>query len=293
MDVLNQANCQKSAPNASIDDKPIPEINVFDALRCWNLPFPYIRLANVKLHFLGTTGYHPNKHRHTACLMLPELGVIFDAGTGMFRARDLIETETLDIFMSHVHLDHSIGLTFLYDVLHEKDVSRVTVHVAGEKIETIRNHLYSQLLFPVKPNYDIRAFDGNPIELADGSSITTIPLKHPGGCLGFRLDWPDRAIAYITDTTAHADADYVEAITGVDTLIHECYFPDGQEDRAALTGHSCLTPVAQVAAKANVNRLFLVHINPLDESEAPLDLDSIADVYSSASVAVDEMVIDV
>jgi len=225
--------------------------------------------------------------------MLPELGVIFDAGTGMFRVRDLIQTETLDIFLSHVHLDHSVGLTFLYDVLFEKQVSRVTVHVAADKIETIRNHLFSHQLFPVQPNFEIKAFDESPISLADGSRLITIPLQHPGGCHGFRVDWPDRSFAYITDTTAQPDADYVEAITGVTTLIHECYFPDGHEDHAALTGHSCLTPVAQVAAQANVERMFLVHINPLDDSETPLDLDSISDIFNNATISQDEMVIDV
>lgn len=225
--------------------------------------------------------------------MLPEMGVIFDAGTGMFRVRDLIETETLDIFMSHVHLDHSIGLTFLYDVLYEKNVSKVTVHVARDKVATIRDHLYSQLLFPVEPNYEIRAFDDGPYRLSEDATVTTIPLEHPGGCHGFRLDWPDRALAYVTDTTADEDADYVDLISGVETLIHECYFPDGQEDRAALTGHSCLTPVAKVAAKAQSKRLFLVHINPLDESETPLDLDSIKPIFGNTTIAHDHLVIDV
>ena len=63
------------------------------------------RASIVKLHFLGTTGYHPNNQRQTACMMLPEIGVILDAGTGIFRARDLIQTDHLDIFLSHVHLD--------------------------------------------------------------------------------------------------------------------------------------------------------------------------------------------
>ena len=67
----------------------------------------------MRLHFLGTAGYHPNRRRDTACLMIPEAGILLDAGTGIFRARDLIGTPTLDIFLSHVHLDHSVGLTFL------------------------------------------------------------------------------------------------------------------------------------------------------------------------------------
>ena len=248
----------------------------------------------MKFYFLGTTGYHPNNHRQTACMMLPELGVIFDAGTGMFRVRDLIQTKTLDIFLSHAHLDHSVGLTFLYDVLFEKEIDRVTVHLEESKIDAIKEHLFNVALFPVKPNFDFRPLStGKPVELSDGSKITAIDLEHPGGAHGLRLDWKDRSLAYITDTTARIDADYVDSIQGVDTLIHECYFADGWEDRAELTGHSCLTPVAQVAAKSRAKRLFLVHINPLQESETPLDLDSIKDVFADTTVAMDQMVIDV
>ncbi len=250
-------------------------------------------LTNVKLHFLGTTGYHPNNHRQTACLMLPELGVVLDAGTGMFRVRDLIQTDTLDIFLTHVHLDHCIGLTFLYDVLSGKKMSRVTVHVSADKISPIKDHLYSKPLFPVEPNFEFQPLTDQPVVLRDGSQLGSIPLEHPGGALGFRIDWPKRSLAYITDTTAHVESKYVDAITGVDTLIHECYFPDGWEDKAELTGHSCLTPVAQVAAKARAKRLLLVHVNPLDESESPLDLGSVADVFKEIEIASDQMVIDV
>ena len=226
--------------------------------------------------------------------MLPEMGVIFDAGTGMYRVRDLIQTETLDIFMSHVHLDHSIGLTFLYDILFEKPVNQVTVHVAEDKIETIRNHLYSQQLFPVQPNFELRALkvDGS-IKVGDGASLTAIPVEHPGGCHAFRLDWPNHSMAYVTDTVADEAAPYVNEIADVDTLIHECYFPDGWEDKALLTGHSCLTPVARVAKAARAKRLFLVHINPLDESPAPLDLASVKSIYAEMRVAEDLQVIDV
>ncbi len=66
--------------------------------------------------------------------MLPEVGVVLDAGTGMFRIRDLIQTSTLDIFLSHAHLDHIVGLTFLLDVLSKKKLDRVTVHALPEKL---------------------------------------------------------------------------------------------------------------------------------------------------------------
>jgi ribonuclease BN (tRNA processing enzyme) len=226
--------------------------------------------------------------------MLPEIGVILDAGTGMFRARDLIQTETLDIFLSHVHLDHCFGLTFLYDVLFEKELKRVTVHIAEDKIAALRDHLYAPLLFPVEPNFEIRPLPvGRPFNINGDLSLSAIPLEHPGGSHAFRLDWPDRSLAYVTDTVANSEAAYIQQIQNVKTLIHECYFPDGWEDKAELTGHSCLTPVAQVAQASNAGRLFLVHINPLDESDAPFDLDSVSSIFANVQVAEDHQVIDV
>ncbi len=243
----------------------------------------------MNLHFLGTTGYHPNEIRHTACMMIPEKGIIFDAGTGMFRARDLIETDTLDIFLSHVHLDHSIGLTFLYDVLLEKNLSRVTVHVAEDKILAIHDHLYSKALFPVEPNYEIVPI--KPSVSVNGLEVRSLSLEHPGGSSGFVVTHDNGSLAYITDTTAKENADYIPAIKNVDVLVHECYFPDGWEEKAELTGHSCLTPVAKVAAAADVGRLILVHINPLNESDQPLDLETVENIFANTEVAKDRMIL--
>ena len=245
----------------------------------------------MKLHFLGTTGYHPNESRQTACLMLPEIGWILDAGTGIFRARDLIQTSTLKIFLTHTHLDHSIGITFLFDILWEKNVEQVQVYALPEKIQSLKTHLFHRDLFPLMPEIEFVPLDDPALEL-DGIRLSTIPLEHPGGSLGFLLEKEGNSLAYITDTTARPDADYVSRIHDVDLLIHECYFPDGWEDRATLTGHSCLTPVCEVARDCNAGRLFLVHINPMDERASQLDLEAARDFFSDITIAEDKMVID-
>jgi ribonuclease Z len=197
--------------------------------------------ADMKLLLLGSTGYHPNNIRQTACLMLPEVGVVLDAGTGMFRVRDHLTTSNLDIFLSHVHLDHSIGITFLFDVLFASPVARANVYGDGPKLDAIRQHLLHELLFPVAPPCDFHTLQG-PVDLAGGGRLTYFPLEHPGGSLGFRLDWPGRSMAYVTDTTARTDADYVRHIRGVDLLVHECYFSDDLAEFANKTGHSNVTP---------------------------------------------------
>jgi len=245
----------------------------------------------MKLLLLGTTGYHPNQRRHTACLMLPELGVVLDAGSAMFRVRDHLATPTLDVFLSHAHLDHIMGLTFMFDVLHGRDMQRVTVHGEPAKLDAIRTHLFSELLFPVEPPFEMQVIEQNT-KLPDGGTLTHFPLKHPGGSIGMRLDWPDRSMAYVTDTVASKDADYVEKICGVDLLIHECYFGDDMAEQAELTGHSCLTQVAEVAAAAGVGRLVLVHINPLLDSDDQLDLAAARKIFPHIEIGVDEMALE-
>lgn len=247
----------------------------------------------MQLYLLGTGGYHPSEDRHTACLMLPEMGIVLDAGTSFFRVREHLVTETLDVFLTHAHLDHVAGLTYLLDVLHDRKINRVTVHAEAAKLDGIQRHLFSPVLFPVEPPFEARPLvDGDPVALANRGTLTHFPLAHPGGAVGFRLEWPDCSLAYVTDTTATNDADYIEWIRGVDVLVHECYFPDGHDELANLTGHSCLSPVATLAVAAEVGRLILVHANPLASPEDIAALESAREIFAELEVGYDKMVVE-
>ncbi len=247
----------------------------------------WIRLL-MKLLLLGTAGYHPSERRQTACVMLPAAGIVLDAGTGFFRVRQHLQTPSLDILLSHAHLDHVVGLTFLLDTAWGTNLARITVHGEAGKLAAIREHLLSEHLFPAPLACEWRPLGGQPREIA-GAQVAHFPLVHPGGCVGYRLDWPDRSLAYVTDTTAAADAPYVESIRGVDLLIHECNFRDSEHEWAVKTGHSSTTRVAEVAARAAAKRLVLLHFNPLDESSDPIDLPAARRIFPAAELGYDGM----
>jgi ribonuclease BN (tRNA processing enzyme) len=247
----------------------------------------------MQLHLLGTTGYHPSDARQTACLMLPELGIVLDAGTAMYRVRDHLATDTLDIYLTHAHLDHCVGLTYLFDVLNGREMERVTVHGEAAKLTAIQEHLLSEYLFPVAIPCEWMALPSGDAPLSGGGRLSHFPLQHPGGSVGYRLDWPDRSIAYVTDTTAAAESDYVAKIHGVDVLVHECNFEDERPEKAELTGHSCLTPVCEVAAAAEVGLLVLVHINPIADEDQPIDLDHAKAIFPNTVVSEDRMVVEI
>jgi ribonuclease Z len=245
----------------------------------------------MKLILLGTSGYHPSDIRHTPCLAIPSCGLVLDAGTGMYRLGKYLQSDELDIFITHAHLDHVIGLTYLFSVAWLHPLSRVTVHGLPEKLDTIERHLFYPEL-STRPSFDVKPLtEENAIP--HGGRLTYFTLSHPGGgSIGYRLDWPGRSMAYVTDTTASADADYVEKIRGVDLLIHECFYPDKHADLAAKYGHSCLTPVAQVALAAGVGRLILTHINPLIPLETPADLSTAQKIFPKTEIGEDLMEVE-
>jgi ribonuclease BN (tRNA processing enzyme) len=241
----------------------------------------------MKLVLLGTGGYFPTSQRQTACLLLPDVGVVLDAGTGMSYLGIYRRTDRLDIFLTHAHLDHIAGLTYLVRILPPTVAAQTTVHGDAAKLRAIREHLFAAEIFPVEPTFKFAPLS-SPVGVAGDGTLTHFSLQHPGGSLGYRLDWPGHSLAYVTDTTAAVDADYIEQICGVDLLVHEANFPANIEDKPALTGHSWLAAVAQVAANARVGKLVLVHIDPLlDQGE--YDLTAARKIFAHIELAADRM----
>jgi len=242
----------------------------------------------MKLVLLGTGGYFPTTERHTACLMLPEVGVLLDAGSGMCRLAEHLATDRLDVFLTHAHLDHVAGLTCLVNLVPPAVLSKTNVHGDAAKLAAVREHLFAEPIFPVSPPFRFEPLDG-PCRLPGGGTLTHFPLPHPGGSLGFRLDWPGHSLAYVTDTTAAANAEYVDHIRGVDLLVHEAYFADDRRDLPSLTGHSALIEVAKVAAAAQVGRLVLVHIDPQTCDQSEFDMDAARGIFVNTEIGEDRM----
>ncbi|MBN1394576.1 MAG: MBL fold metallo-hydrolase [Pirellulales bacterium] len=242
----------------------------------------------MKLILLGTTGYHPNDRRQTPCLLLPECGVMLDAGTAVHRLAEYLAGDELDIFVTHAHLDHIVGLTYLHSVMRVHPLRRIALHALPEVLRAVEEHLFAEALFPIPPPFELRPLAAS-VALREGGRLTHFPLEHRGGSIGFRLDWPGRSMAYVTDTTASPEAAYAEKLRGVDLLVHECYFPDRQAEWARKVGHSHTTAVAQLARRASVGRLALVHLNPLSTADDPIGLDVARAIFPETVLGEDRM----
>ncbi|MEI8210901.1 MAG: MBL fold metallo-hydrolase [Planctomycetota bacterium] len=227
----------------------------------------------MKLHCLGTAGYHPSETRHTASFFIPEHNLLLDAGTGVFRLQPLIMSREVSILLSHAHLDHVVGLTFLWDVLSGTPLERIHVYAEEEKIEQLKAHLFHPSLFPATPPLIWHPLTpSNPTFQVGRVRCRWFPLDHPGGSVGYYLEFPEVSLAYVTDTTSLPDSPYWKSIQGVDWLIHECNFVDSEKEMAIHTGHSWTTAVLENAYRHGIRRLILTHFNPLAHDDDPIDL---------------------
>jgi ribonuclease BN (tRNA processing enzyme) len=226
----------------------------------------------VKLIPLGAGGFIP-AGRHTMSFLLADGdgALVLDAGTGMARLLEpgmrsiLAPLERLDIVLSHYHLDHVIGLSYLTAIAAGKSVrlfAPQTPLVDGDA-EVALDHLLAPPLFPVS----WRQFPG-AVELvrygSDGFRVLDCAVRvrrqrHAGGSVGMRFG---DSFAYTTDT--EPDPETVEFVRGVDLLAHEVWMDDAEAaaEPKSMRGHSAAGDVARIASAAGVRRLLPVHHHP-------------------------------
>jgi ribonuclease BN (tRNA processing enzyme) len=230
---------------------------------------------------LGVNGYIPSHGRQSAAFLVlaGEAALLLDAGTGVARLLeepilDLLEGfGSLEVVLTHYHLDHVVGLSYLPGVWPTRPVR---IHAPGPPlVDTDPAEALCRLihppLFPVPlPEFPM------PVELErltgesaviGGIDVRLRRQEHPGGSVGLRLG---DAMAYVTDTVA--DRASAELAAGVDLLLHEVWFESG--GRAAATGHSAADDVARIAVEAGVRRLMPVHHHP---RSSPADLERLAE----------------
>lgn len=243
----------------------------------------------MRLVFLGTGGYHPTENRHTACLFVPEAGLVLDAGTGLFRVFPRLMTRELDIFVTHSHLDHIMGLPDCHVPLTLGHLDRISVYGTAQTLEAIQRHLFASALFPVKSLLDYRLLSES-LPVGCSGVLTHCPLEHPGGSSAYKVVWPGFSLAYVTDTFA-SDA-YRDFIRDVNLLIHECNFDDEMPELAKQTGHSYAHAVTMLARSANVKRLILTHFDAYADPHSPINIARARAAFPHTELATDLMTVE-
>jgi ribonuclease BN (tRNA processing enzyme) len=218
----------------------------------------------------------PGPSRQTTCLALryEDQLVLFDAGTGIARlaqpgyARLLAGHAPVHLFLSHLHLDHSVGLSYLPGLWKARStVLHIPRAVLAER-EGALDHLLSAPFFPVAlPDFpmpvEVRALDPGSVDLG-GLRVRVRYQTHPGSSAGFRVA---DEFAFLTDTVF--DPESVDFVRGVRILVHEAWIKgegDPPDLQRTLRSHTAAPDAASIAAEAQVGELILTHLNPLRDA---------------------------
>ena len=217
---------------------------------------------------------------------------IFDCGSGIKRLSDHVQATlgsqrfSARIFISHTHWDHINTVPFFAPLYGRGNQIEIFGPYQGDlTIERAIGAQMESVYFPVTMREfaarlvfrDLReeSLDFGPVR------VDTMLLSHPGYCLGYRLTARGRKVCYITDNELYLTSDrrynarYVEQLTdfvrGADVLITDTTYRDGEYLSKVDWGHSCVSQVARLAARAEVKRLHLFH-HDIDQTDDVIDL---------------------
>lgn len=291
----------------------------------------------MKIKFWGVRGSIPTPGPdtvkyggNTLCLDLSfrnsERRIIIDAGSGMRQLGDsLISNKQnnghlkADIFLTHTHLDHILGLPFFAPIYNPGTKLKIYGPVTCEEasLKDVIGDQFSYRYFPVRQNELAAAIEyidlkEGSYDLGDGVKLLAKYLNHPLLSLGYRIEYRGKIICTAYDTEpfynifctdpTHPSYDEILAVegelaareenlrmeeffNGADLLIH-----DGQYTRMEYEsgkkgwGHSPIEDVVESASRSEVKCLGFCHHDPL-RSDAQID--KLAEKYCSEGFAGD------
>lgn len=238
----------------------------------------------MRLTFLGVRGSTPAPGAdfvryggHTSCITVAtdkasEPNLVLDAGTGIRLLSGLLEPNafTGSILISHLHWDHVQGIPFF--AAGDRADARADVYVPGEAGQSGRDlvaRFMSPPSFPITPEglkgqWTFTALEPEMLSV-EGFEVQPFRVSHKGGkTFGYRVSRGGASFAYVPDHAPAAGVDdaALEAMHGVDALIHDAQFLDHERPRAVDYGHATIDEAVALADQVHARTLVLFHHGP-------------------------------
>lgn len=243
----------------------------------------------MKVRFWGTRGSiatpGPETMRYggdTSCVEVTSTeghALVLDAGTGIRRLGAALgpDIREVDVLLSHLHLDHIVGLGF-FGPLFKPDVAvRIWAQPSSfvSLLERLGRYL-SPPLFPVRvrdlgAHVELRETPIGPFQCGP-FEVSAEPVIHPDPALGFRVSEDGVVLAYIPDhEPALGGPGFARAgewTSGwaighdADLLIHDAQYTSREYADRVGWGHSAVSDTVAFAEVAGARQLALFHHDP-------------------------------
>ena len=236
------------------------------------------------MQFLGVRGSTPapgpdfvRYGGHTSCLAVTAVGgsvptLVLDAGTGLRSLTSLLDGAAFDgsIVLSHLHWDHVQGLPFFG--AGDRDGARVDLYIPAQDDRSGRDLLarsFSPPSFPITPEgmhgaWAFHALAEGRHEV-EGFTVSTVDIEHKGGrTYAVRVDDAAGSLAYLPDhaPAAGISPELTDMLAGVDVLVHDAQFLEGERPVAVDYGHATVQDAVRLAQQCGAGTLVLFHHSP-------------------------------
>jgi phosphoribosyl 1,2-cyclic phosphodiesterase len=220
---------------------------------------------------------------NTPCMELlcdPDEPMIFDAGTGIRSLGKEVAARAqppraIHIFFTHFHWDHLQGLPYFLPLYM---ASSNLIFYSAHPPEQLRAVLAGQMKSPYFPvlfehlgcRMEFRQIDREP-QTFGGVNVSTFPLHHPQGSVGYRIADDQKIAVYATDHE-HGDAPshaaLLEHSRNADILIYDAQYTPSEYASRRGWGHSTWLEGTRLAVDAGVEKLVLFHHDPERDDDA-------------------------
>ncbi len=277
----------------------------------------------MKVKFWGVRGSIPSPGPqtvryggNTVCLELkfqnPRRRIIIDAGSGLRTlGNDLLQNPdkskpfSADLFLTHTHLDHILGLPFFPPIYMAETNLKIygPLTYEAESLETVLGGQLSYRYFPVRQaelaaNIEYIDLTEGRFDLGDGIRLTTKYLNHPLLCLGYRFEYQGKVFCTAYDTEPFHnlfsmdpnDPAYDEVliregesaarmenlrmqefIAGADVLVYDAQYTRQEYEANRIGwGHAPVEDAIEISRGAEVAKLALLHHDPM-RTDSQLD----------------------
>ena len=274
--------------------------------------------STMELKFWGVRGSIPSPGPatvkyggNTLCLELRfktadhERLIIIDAGSGIRELGDALIANSFgnghfsaEIFLTHTHLDHILGLPFFAPMYSPQTYLKIhgPITCAEDRLKDVIGGQMSYRYFPVRQEelgacieyIDIK--EGR-YDLGDGIMLIAKYLNHPLLALGYRFEYRGKVFCTAYDTEPFynvfgadpSEPSYDELVAaegaaaareensrmeeffyGADLLIHDGQYTMTEYEAGKIGwGHSPVEYAVETAERAAVKRLVICHHDPL------------------------------
>lgn len=230
-------------------------------------------LANLPPYLMGTVG------GNTTCIevrLTDDTIILFDSGSGIREFSNSMKKQPggyireYNIFFTHFHWDHLQGLPFFIPQAYDPRCS-IVFH---SPVKRFREYVENQMTFPYFPvtmevmgaKKSFVHLTEQPLRIGSGK-IFWRPMKHPGGCMAYKIVDNNKTIIFSTDTEL-TERDFLkneknsQFFEGVDLLILDSQYTLDEAIEKYDWGHSSYSLAVDFASEWGIKKLVLFHHEP-------------------------------